>query len=728
MGELQNKRTTTLLSNSIPTNPDRIAANEDNAVNTTRRFVAFFLTACTISVACMVFFITKSYEQRLFEEDVRDFAAKTMTSIGSNLDHAIASVDSFAVSVVSNAKYANQTWPFVYIPDLGAKVARVLSTTKCTSMSMFTIVTEEQREEWDAFSLEMGPVWVEENLKVQKSDWRFQGTQLDNYTVAPMWNFGGGLENVSTHYVTWQTYPTASTIFYPFNYDVALDLPEEAINTLESGRFRLSDIANHPEGGASYINWLGDFVSDDFPIGEPVSEVFYPLLSNAAEKAVVQAPGTTSMQSNTTELHGFLWSPFFWRHELLDILPPGTKPLVVVIANTCNKSFTYEVEGPDVNFLGYGDYHNNKFDNLVLESTLQSLPVFRNGDMVYSGVPMMEDERECQYSFNVYPSNAFEEEYITHQPLIFALVTVAIFLFTSAVFAAYDIIVEKRQDKVLSTAVKSSAIVSSLFPSNVRGRLYETDLTTSENERPPQYFGHLSNFLRNQKLKQKEGDDSMASASAPIADLFPHTTVLFADIAGFTNWSSSREPSQVFTLLESLYGEFDAIATANDIFKVETIGDCYVAVAGLPDPRPDHAVVMTKFANDCHSQMATLMAQLALELGPDTEFLSMRFGLNSGPVTAGVLRGQKSRFQLFGDTVNTASRMETTGQKEKIHVSQATADELIKQGKQDWLKARDNRVEVKGKGQLQTYWVTIPTAESPIDTATVQESEHAGGC
>ena len=80
------------------------------------------------------------------------------------------------------------------------------------------------------------------------------------------------------------------------------------------------------------------------------------------------------------------------------------------------------------------------------------------------------------------------------------------------------------------------------------------------------------------------------------------------------------------------------------------IGDSYVAVTGLPDPQEDHAVIMVRFARDCRYKMDEVTGKLVLALGPDTCDLKMRFGLHSGPVTAGVLRGEKSRFQLFGDT------------------------------------------------------------------------------
>ena len=123
---------------------------------------------------------------------------------------------------------------------------------------------------------------------------------------------------------------------------------------------------------------------------------------------------------------------------------------------------------------------------------------------------------------------------------------------------------------------------------------------------------------------------------------------------------------------------------------METIGDSYVAVCGLPEPRADHAVVMARFARDCMIKMQYLVKQLEVRLGPDTGDLSMRMGIHSGPVTAGVLRGERSRFQLFGDTMNTAARMEHTGLRDKIQITQETADLLIAAGKTSWVSKRED--------------------------------------
>ena len=200
-------------------------------------------------------------------------------------------------------------------------------------------------------------------------------------------------------------------------------------------------------------------------------------------------------------------------------------------------------------------------------------------------------------------------------------------------------------------------------------------------------------------------------------------------------------------MLESIYGAFDTIAERRGVFKVEvctidvcvlivactvidfsqvrllknslvvcvkpqTIGDCYVGATGLPMPQSDHAVIAVRFARDCLFKLSQVTNELALALGEDTNALQIRVGLHSGPTTAGVLRGIKGRFQLFGDTVNMASRMESTGVASRIQLSQATANALEARGKSHWIVARQDRVEAKGKGSVQTYFVVNRTART----------------
>ena len=109
-------------------------------------------------------------------------------------------------------------------------------------------------------------------------------------------------------------------------------------------------------------------------------------------------------------------------------------------------------------------------------------------------------------------------------------------------------------------------------------------------------------------------------------------------------------------------------------------------------------------ASDCLVKMKEMVHKLETSLGPDTADLSIRIGLHSGPVTAGVLRGDKGRFQLFGDTMNTASRLESTGAPGKVHISIETAEILINSGKGKWVTKREDQVIAKGKGEMSSHY------------------------
>ena len=140
------------------------------------------------------------------------------------------------------------------------------------------------------------------------------------------------------------------------------------------------------------------------------------------------------------------------------------------------------------------------------------------------------------------------------------------------------------------------------------------------------------------------------------------------------------------------------------------------------EPTKSHASIMAVFARECVEKFAQLVGALETTLGPDTGELGLRIGIHSGSVTAGVLRGDKSRFQLFGGTVDTAQRVEATGQFNRIQVSEETADLLAAAGKSHWLNKRDQLVTAKGKGKLQTYWLMTKQEEAGVQITSLSPS------
>eukprot|EP00980_Cylindrotheca_fusiformis_P026124 scaffold15423_cov123-Cylindrotheca_fusiformis.AAC.1 len=270
---------------------------------------------------------------------------------------------------------------------------------------------------------------------------------------------------------------------------------------------------------------------------------------------------------------------------------------------------------------------------------------------------------------------------------------------------------------------KQDMIVANVFPSAIRDRLYQA-----------QGNALLQSQIAEQSTNSAGTETETGTmGAAPLADLFPNTSIVFADIAGFTSWSSAREPQQVFILLENIYGALDAIANKFAIFKVETVGDCYVAAAGIPNPMDNHAVIACKFSREALMKMKEITHQMEVSLGPDTAALDLRIGIHSGQVTAGVLRGERSRFQLFGDTMNTASRMESSGERDRIQVTQVTADLLTEAGYARWLVPRSTKIYVKGKGEMQTYWVRKAKVPAPkgsdmkSEMSTVDETNESDG-
>lgn len=180
-----------------------------------------------------------------------------------------------------------------------------------------------------------------------------------------------------------------------------------------------------------------------------------------------------------------------------------------------------------------------------------------------------------------------------------------------------------------------------------------------------------------------------------IADSFKEVTVLFSDIVGFTELSQKVNASQLVFMLNDLFSAFDHLAQKNGIEKIKTIGDAYMAVSGLPVPREDHAEAMARMA------IGMLEAVKDYNMRHNAT-LSLRIGMHSGPVVAGVIGVHKFIYDLWGDTVNTAARMESHGISGQIQMTEQTAQLLLAKG---WNVVKRDVIHVKGKGEMTTYLI-----------------------
>ncbi|HEY3729224.1 MAG TPA: adenylate/guanylate cyclase domain-containing protein [Solirubrobacteraceae bacterium] len=194
--------------------------------------------------------------------------------------------------------------------------------------------------------------------------------------------------------------------------------------------------------------------------------------------------------------------------------------------------------------------------------------------------------------------------------------------------------------------------------------------------------------------------DRLKAQTQPIADQIGAASILFADVVDFTPWSERLPPAEVVGYLNHLFSHFDELAERHGLEKIKTIGDCYMVAAGVPTPRPDHASALALMALDMLDAMRSNyeVSQLGLEL---------RVGINSGPVVAGVIGRKRFLYDLWGDAVNTASRMESHGTPGRIQIARATYDLVA----DEFECEPRGTIAVKGKGEIEVWYLIGPRSD-----------------
>ena len=695
----------------------KIVRRETRFVRGLRLGLLFILLSASAVASALVYQTLTRQENQDFEDAFHDYSTKLTNEFQGVAERRLGAIAAFSTSITSNAlKSQNDTtsssdnnkWPFVIIPQYEAQARYVAKIAHLQTLGFAPIVTAEQRNQWEQeFVPQHVNEWISESIaskfiydestnqsfasyKIVKAVRNQTHIMVPGYRerifetiVLPDGNLTYNTSDESGPYMPlWQISPFVPGDDHRYiNFDMNTDV------TFDRNLIRILRQQKAALGRMTTLGY-GRYA------GNPTSGFYYPVL--------------TDLPQNST-LAGSLVTLIFWLPFFSNILPESAVGIVGVLENTCNQTFTFRIDGANVTFISNDDRHDPNYDYLSQEVSFLSLITESYEKEQYLGFPI--DDTGCKYSLSIYPSNDLQNEHVTNTPMIAAILILVIFLMTSLVFILYDRLLERRQRLVQKEAESSGAIISSLFPAAYRDRLMAAQ-TTTENSSCTN-VNAATNALAPHACRNFLKEEGRTKGQ-PIADLYPECTVFFADIAGFTHWSSTREPVQVFCLLQELYGAIDKIAKKYHIFKVETIGDCYMAVTGLPNPQRNHVQLMARFSTECIVQIRETTIALMDTLGDDTAELKLRIGLHSGPVTAGILRGEKSRFQLFGDTVNTASRMESTGEPDRVQVSSVTAEIIKKNGKGHWLLPRPDLVEVKGKGTFQTYWLVNVSGQSTI--------------
>jgi adenylate cyclase len=230
------------------------------------------------------------------------------------------------------------------------------------------------------------------------------------------------------------------------------------------------------------------------------------------------------------------------------------------------------------------------------------------------------------------------------------------------------------------------AITASRFTSNLRRQEFMSRQALAEEERKSEHL--LLNILPApiaDRLKEKE---------QIIADGFSDVTILFADIVGFTRRSAHMSPEAVVVLLNNVFSAFDQLTERHHLEKIKTIGDAYMVVGGVPAARPDHLQAVAELALDMQEAVGRLPPR-------NGERLQIRIGINTGAVVAGVIGRNRFAYDLWGDAVNTAARMESSGVPGRIQVT----NEVYTGLREQYTFEARGTLPIKGKGSMTTYFL-----------------------
>ena len=486
-----------------------------------RRLVFALMTVFMLLIGYASYYILNQWQISHLDDAFHDVASKIIDSFHWKLQRKLHVLSSLSTSISSYANLkkkritfrgddgvldsqVSSAWPMVTIPDFHILASSSRNIAHAVSVSFCPLVTDETRPNWEYYSVNHADQWIENGYEFEQrhhSAEAARGRHLlgttDN-TVSPRITVldednaalitappasSNNNSNKTYFFPLWQSSPIVPELV---NYDMSSNENfNEGIQAMvASHQAVLGKVTDIDDGSQSHV------VMDQFEQHwqqqqqggttidygrDPVSKLYFPVFEDLLE---------ATSSNGSKNLVGMVVAVLFWEIYMNNVLPHGTPPMMVRLHNECDEegvSYSYQIIGQDVTYMGRSGTHHDdiKFRMMETKVITTDLSLLTHRSTVdtkdhFEGVATLNHDF-CPYKISIYPTEEFVDEFITNLPFYFAAIIVGIFLFTMFMIRCYDWQVDKRQEMVMEQVLKSNAIVASIFPAEVRDRLFKDD-------------------------------------------------------------------------------------------------------------------------------------------------------------------------------------------------------------------------------------------------------------
>jgi hypothetical protein len=506
----------------------------------------------------------------------QDLATNTESNVYSIFDE----INTIATAATSHALAHNSSWPFVTLPNFGARASDAEKSKGIDLVIFSPIVNASRLADWEEYAV-ANQHWIADDLKYEP-----HGEQRTGNIASKVFPFshdyeGDHDERAMDHHERQMTSgQEIEDKADQHGHDDASDLTNSLLVPIwqmgpapKNESTINQDLYTEP----NFKRIIDESIHVERPILCDVSDMGFPLQDKANSEREEGTPRSTVVVPVKDDFYegskvvGFVFGSLRWSQFFENSLPEGTRGIIVELTGKCWTGFSFRIEGRAAEFIGLG-HQPSAVVGGRRKHTYEFLRIGRGRNESEDG-SARDKHDPCALHFTAYANGEFESSCTTNKPALYATVVVVLFLIPIATFAFYDHWVDRRQRRLLARAKRTDAILSRMLPEQIQKRMME-DVEAEEAEaNNHKRKGRLApkNQL-NEFLNEGTGTSAQNRQGAPIAEMFTETSLMFADIVGFTQWSSCRVPSDVFVLLEAIFANFDEIASRRRVFKVRPEG------------------------------------------------------------------------------------------------------------------------------------------------------------